>query len=1013
MDERRDPCLWYQLGEGDQDLATFFYYAGLAVRKMTRTRRPLPLLTSEYLQDIPIFSRRFFEKAFSLLKPSSVLVFDNYQLIPEESGLHEVLLRQLSEIPDGLHVIFISRSAPPGALIRLRANGLMEMLGWDELRLTLAEAAGIIRLRSRKIRSKRMIQDLHKGADGWAVGLILMLEGVKRGVEPRLLARMPPEEILHYFGNELFDQLNAQDRDFFLKTAFLPKLTAKMAEDLTGAAHAGLILSSLSRRNYFTHMRPHAEPVYEYHPLFREFLMSRAKEVVPADVLTPLIRRAGKLLDEAGQTEAAAELIADLRDWEELARLVVKHASALVAQGRGKLIENWVSRYPQEGLEKRPWLLYWLGVCKLTHSPTEARLLLGHAFQCFDANQEFPGTFLAWAGVVDSILYEWNEFNLLDSWIDWLDRRMALDPTFPSPEIEAKVTSSMTGAILWRQTSRPDIETWLNQALQSSRKIGDRNLLLQNTMWAIMYYNWRGDVPRLTLLFEESKRVALAPSASPLAAMMWRFAEATYGHMAASIDPVRPVLKALEIGRIHGVHVMDLMLLSHGVYGSLCLDDIERAEEFLQKISSMLQEGKRDPLAHYHFLSGWLHLVKGDMAQAAFHSEAALELAEKSGYPVPESLCRHLKAHVFHRRGEDRQASAQLNRIREFALNSGCLLFEYVALLSEAEFALDQGEEAACVDALSRAMALGRKQDITTMLFLWRPFVMARLCAKALENGVEVEYVRHLIRTFRLPPDPHSLKIESWPWPVKIYALGRFELTRDNLPLRPSRKAQEKPLSILKVLIAWREREIKAEDISDVLWPEADGDAAHHSLQVTIHRLRLLLGCPEALSFRDGRVALNSRYCYVDAWAYEQLLDQADLRWREGRTDSAVQLAEKALSLYRGPFLNTEGEHAWAISTSERLRNRFLRGVGRLGGYWSQKRQWEKACDCYQKGFDVDDLAEGFCQGLMQCYQHLGRRAEALVLYQRFEERLRKVLGAEPSEKTKALRDALLKSRPT
>ncbi len=53
--------IWYQIDSGDGDPASFFYYLGLAATaKAPRKRRPMPLLTPEYLLDIEGFTRRFF-----------------------------------------------------------------------------------------------------------------------------------------------------------------------------------------------------------------------------------------------------------------------------------------------------------------------------------------------------------------------------------------------------------------------------------------------------------------------------------------------------------------------------------------------------------------------------------------------------------------------------------------------------------------------------------------------------------------------------------------------------------------------------------------------------------------------------------------------------------------------------------------------------------------------------------------------------------------------------------------
>ncbi|NVM20374.1 MAG: hypothetical protein HWN68_01155 [Desulfobacterales bacterium] len=114
LQARALPCLWYQVDEGDADPATFFYYMGLAAKMAApRKRKPLPLLTPEYLPGISTFTLRYFEDLYNRLKIPSVLVLDNYQEAPADSAFHEVIRRGLSRIPDGLNVVLLSRSDPP------------------------------------------------------------------------------------------------------------------------------------------------------------------------------------------------------------------------------------------------------------------------------------------------------------------------------------------------------------------------------------------------------------------------------------------------------------------------------------------------------------------------------------------------------------------------------------------------------------------------------------------------------------------------------------------------------------------------------------------------------------------------------------------------------------------------------------------------------------------------------------------------------------------------------------
>lgn len=114
--------------------------------------------------------------------------------------------------------------------------------------------------------------------------------------------------------------------------------------------------------------------------------------------------------------------------------------------------------------------------------------------------------------------------------------------------------------------------------------------------------------------------------------------------------------------------------------------------------------------------------------------------------------------------------------------------------------------------------------------------------------------------------------------------------------------------------------------------------------------------------------------------------------------------------MYKGPFLAKEIEQPWTLSMRERLRNKFLRNVEKLGQHYQVSGQWEKALDCYLKGLEVDDLAEEFYSGLMICYHRLGRKTNALAVYNRYKKTLSSLPGIEPSAKIEALYRNLTKN---
>jgi hypothetical protein len=231
----------------------------------------------------------------------------------------------------------------------------------------------------------------------------------------------------------------------------------------------------------------------------------------------------------------------------------------------------------------------------------------------------------------------------------------------------------------------------------------------------------------------------------------------------------------------------------------------------------------------------------------------------------------------------DRQFDAaldQLTQALDFAQKMGSDLLEFHARIAQSYCYLELGQEDRGLDALRLALAIGRRHHYMNCHPWWLPKVMARLCARALDAGIEIDYVQHLIKKRGLLPE--CPEVEAWPWPLKVYTLGRFALVKDGEPIRALGRVQNKVLDLLRVVIALGGRGITSEAVIDALWPEAEGDAGRSVFDTTLHRLRKLLGNEQALNLGGGKVAINEKVCWVDLWAFERLSNQAQSLAREG-----------------------------------------------------------------------------------------------------------------------------------
>jgi len=291
-------------------------------------------------------------------------------------------------------------------------------------------------------------------------------------------------------------------------------------------------------------------------------------------------------------------------------------------------------------------------------------------------------------------------------------------------------------------------------------------------------------------------------------------------------------------------------LSSQAIYSALKADDCKVAEKLLERMDSSFGPRSLMELSEYYFLKTRLAIFRGYPRTAPLHAaEASLNSLIEVGSPFFLGLRYLSKAHVAYELGRHRHAQECCAHALSIARKTQNVLLTFSVFLAEAFFALDQGKELNGLQLLRKALDIGNSQGY--------------------------------LNTFQDNPPLH---LEKWPCALKIYTLGRFVVLRNGQPIRFSRKAQQKPLSMLKALIAFGGREVRKDQIADALWPEADGDMVEQSFATTLHRLRKVIGYRNAIELQHERLTLDRQYSWVDVWAFERIFGQADSAW-EKRTD--------------------------------------------------------------------------------------------------------------------------------
>lgn len=441
LDARSGKGVWYQVDPGDADLATFFHYLGQAAQPYARRgQRPLPTLTPEYLSDLRGFGRRFFRELFARMPTGASVILDNYQEVDADNPFHEIVADAVDEVsPNGL-LIVVSRADPPACYARLRANRAVRTIVWEDLRLTRDEARAVAR-RQRAL-DDRAVDELNQQCDGWAAGLILMLEqtGAPGSVVPAVSQR---QAVFDYFAGTLFDRAPPALQHLLIQVALLPYVKPAWAQALSGDPQAERLLESLHRRHFFTQRRAEAEGSYQFHALFQAFLTAKARRTLVEDDYRDLLSRTAALLTEAGEQEAAFELMCESGDWDRAADLLLAEAPRMMEAGRWRTLDLAISRLPAKHLTPRPWLQYWHGSAKTLSNPKEALRILESVFETFREIGDSRGQCFSAAGALDATIWDWSAQGRSGAWIRVMSAMLPTMRRFVLPQEELRLLKSL------------------------------------------------------------------------------------------------------------------------------------------------------------------------------------------------------------------------------------------------------------------------------------------------------------------------------------------------------------------------------------------------------------------------------------------------------------------------------------------------------------------------------------------------------------------------------------------
>jgi len=1008
IQQSKRPVVWYRLDARDDDPAFFFATFAQALCAQQKGMANLPHFSDADHGNETAFAGRFFAAVLARIRAPSLFVLDDFQQTSAE-WLAPALVQLLQRPVPEREVVFISEAPPPPPFFDSVVARHLSLANDLEFRFSASECDAIAQL----LRLSGMRGEDILALTGGHAGAVVLACEFMRGTRP---ASAPAEALTrkmhaHLLG-KLVDQLPAELRDLLLRTSSLPRLTVALVNELLGQTESGGLLEALAERGLVMRFARDGDIAYEAHGLVRAGARALARDVFGEHEAGMQGDRCAQLLQVSGLLEDAFELWVELDAFDSALDVLDRLAPRFASRRQPRLLLRAVDRVPAELIQSRPWILFWAGHALLGVDERKSCEWLGRAFQAFEAQGVDNGMLLCASAALAALNSDPFDSAALGHWLVRLAANRSAAVNLPDKRLRAiyllgLVCEGNLGA--HDEAARAENEEAFSELIalatdQEAWSSSDQMLAVARTLieHAHVFYSF----PLAQQIVVQTQPLANDEANSPLLRGRWWLAVAEmqsilgeHERFAASMAQVDKLLA------ISDTNALRFLMLRIRIDYSLRRDDLDTVKSLMPDFEDVCAGGTPRELAQFGVIATRVLLRQQRFSEALAQAEAAASTAAKSGFVGAEARILEVTlANTLAANQRFRDAADRLHRLAEDQGKAQGSYFRSMALCLD--FCDSAGKN---LVALRRGLDLARELSFINILQR-TPDLLSQIFVTALANDIEPEFVRRVITHQRLKPPVEAGS--EWPWPVRVWTLGGFRLEINGEQYRPAHKSQDKPLELLKLLVAaqalgrdWPDKGWLAEQ----LWPDADEANARKSLDMTVGRLRRVLGSDQSVEAAEGKLRVNRLIVWSDLQfmlrASSEVLNRHSTAAKQrpvvdGEAGAAV---DRVLRAYGGQFLLGEDETPWVLGARTTVSRTFCSAIAAAGGSNSAVDD-QRGLLALERALLVEPAAEDLARALMQRYLAAGRHAEALRVYRRCKEMLSVILGVAPSAQTEALR---------